>query len=66
MNKELSIILPIFNEKDSLPIMVRLLESTIKFPKEIIIVHDSHNDNALEVAKKLKNEFINPFNSSIA
>ena len=34
MKKELSIILPVFNEKDSLPIMVRLLNSTIKFKKE--------------------------------
>ena len=57
MKKEISIILPIHNEKDSLPIMVRLLESTIKFEKEIIIVHDSLNDTALEIAKKLSNEF---------
>ncbi len=57
MNKELSIILPIHNEKDSLPIMVRLLESTIKFPKEIIIVYDIKNDNSLEIAKELKDEF---------
>ena len=36
MKKELSIILPVFNEKDSLPIMVRLLNASIKFKKEII------------------------------
>ena len=44
MNKDLSIILPIYNEKDSLPIMVRILDSTIKFQKEIIIVYDSEKD----------------------
>lgn len=33
MKKELSIILPIFNERDSLPIMVRLLDSSINFKK---------------------------------
>ena len=44
MNKDLSIILPIYNEKDSLPIMVRILNSTIKFEKEIIIVYDSEKD----------------------
>lgn len=59
MKKEISIILPIHNEKDSLPIMVRLLESSIKFTKEIIIVHDTVNDNALEVAKELSSEFNN-------
>ena len=57
--KEISIILPIHNEKDSLPIMVRLLESSIKFDKEILIVHDSKNDNALEVASELSKEFNN-------
>ena len=57
MKKELSIILPVFNEKDSLPIMVRILESSIKFSKEIIIVYDSENDNTVEVAKELEKEF---------
>lgn len=57
MKKEISIILPIHNEKESLPIMVRLLESTIKFKKEIIIVHDSLDDNALGIAQELSNEF---------
>ena len=56
MKKELSIILPVFNEKDSLPIMVRLLNSSIKFKKEIIIVYDDHHDNSIEVAKELASE----------
>ena len=59
MKKELSIILPIFNERDSLPIMVRLLNSSIKFPKEIIIVYDSEQDNAINVAQSLVKEFDN-------
>ena len=59
MNKELSIILPVYNEKDSLPIMVRILNSSIKFKKEIIIVYDSENENTIEVAKDLASEFEN-------
>lgn len=59
IKKEISIILPIYNEKESLPIMVRLLESSIKFKKEIIIVHDAENDNSLEIANELVNEFDN-------
>ena len=59
MNKELSIILPVHNEKESLAIMVRLLISSLKFPHEIIIVHDSKEDNALDEANKLKKEFSN-------
>ncbi len=57
MNKEISIILPIYNEKDSLPIMVHLLEASIKIKKEIIIVYDNENDNALGVANELANEY---------
>jgi len=59
MNKELSIILPVHNEKESLAIMVRLLISSLKFPHEIIIVHDSKEDNALDEANILKKEFSN-------
>ncbi len=59
MKKEISIILPIHNEKDSLPIMIRLLNASIKFTKEIIIVYDTEKDNALDVAKELSEEFDN-------
>ena len=33
--------------------MVRLLDTTIKFPKEIIIVYDDVKDNSVEIAKEL-------------
>lgn len=59
MDKELSIILPVYNERDSLPIMVRILNSSIKFKKEIIIVYDSEKDNTIDVAKDLAKEFDN-------
>jgi len=59
MDKKLSIILPVYKEKESLPIMVRLLNSSIDFEKEIIIVYDDINDNSVKEAKKLENEFSN-------
>ncbi len=59
MKKEISIILPIHNERDSLPIMVRLLNASIKFTKEIILVYDTETDNALDIAKELSKEFDN-------
>ena len=59
INKKLSIILPVFNEKESLLIMVRLLNSSLKTDTEIIIVHDSLNDNSLESANILINEYEN-------
>jgi hypothetical protein len=45
--------------------MVRLLVSSLKFDHEIIIVHDTLKDNALEEANKLKKEFSNIKNSCL-
>lgn len=59
MNKEISIILPVYNEKESLNIMVRLLNSTLKIKNEILIVHDSLEDNSLIAAHILQKEFTN-------
>ena len=59
MDNKLSIILPVYNEKESLNIMVRLLNSSIKFSTEIIIVHDSLEDNSLDVANDLKKNYEN-------
>ena len=56
MDKKLSIILPVYNEKESLAIMVRLLKSTLKFENEILIVYDHPNDNCVEEAQKLEKE----------
>ena len=59
MNNKLSIILPVHNEKESLAIMVRLLNSSIKFETEILIVYDNINDSSVPEAKKLEKEFSN-------
>ena len=39
--------------------MVRLLNSSIKFKKEIIIIYDTENDNAINGARSLEKEFEN-------
>ena len=59
INRKLSIILPVYNEKESLLIMVRLLNSSLSIQTEIIIVHDNLNDNSLDSAKKLADEYDN-------
>ena len=59
MNKKLSIILPVFDEKESIDLMVRLLMSSLKFDKEILIIYDNLNDNSISEAKKLEKEFDN-------
>ena len=39
--------------------MIKILNSTLEFNNEIIIVYDHENDNSIPVAKKLKSQFNN-------
>ena len=60
MNKKnLSIVLPVYNEKESLSLMIKILNSSLDFEHEIIIVYDDEKDNTLPVAKKLQENFQN-------
>lgn len=52
----LTIILPIHNEKESLPIMIRLLNSTLKIEHEIIAVYEDDKDNAKSIGEELMKE----------
>ena len=55
--KELSIILPVKNEKESLPIMIKILKLSLDFSYEVIIVHDDLDDNTIPEAHKLQEQF---------
>ena len=60
MNKKnLSIVLPVYNEKESLSLMIKILNSSLNFEHEIIIVYDDEKDTSLPVAKKLQDSFQN-------
>ena len=52
MDKKLSIIIPVFNERESLSTMVRLLKSSLDFENEVLIVYDNLNITQFQ---KLKN-----------
>ena len=54
MDKKLTIILPVRNEKESLEIMIKLLNCSLDFEHEIIIVYDRDDDNSIDVAETLK------------
>jgi len=57
IKKELSIILPVKDEKESLPIMIKILKLCLDFPYEVIIVYDDLNDNTIPEARKLQEQF---------
>ncbi|OMH81514.1 Dolichol-phosphate mannosyltransferase, partial [Zancudomyces culisetae] len=52
-----SVLLPTYNERDNLPIIVTMLAKTFdenKIDYEIIIIDDNSPDGTLEVAKRLQ------------
>ena len=59
MKKQLSIVLPVYNEKESLSLMIKILNSTLDFENEILIVYDNEDDNSIPEAKKLQHQFDN-------
>ncbi|PAV76260.1 hypothetical protein WR25_02179 [Diploscapter pachys] len=57
-NPEYSILLPTYNERENLPIMVYLLEKYLKdINYEIIVIDDGSPDGTQDVCKKLQKEY---------
>lgn len=52
----ISIILPTYNERENIIIMIRELFKHIKQPLEVIVVDDNSPDKTAEVVKSLKNQ----------
>lgn len=59
MSDKLSILLPVYNEAESLKIMVKILEATVEIPHEILIIYDFPEDNSVTAAKELQEKFSN-------
>jgi len=68
INKELSIIIPVKDENESLPILISLikllldynyevLDFNLNYKYEIIIVHDEYNDKTIPTVHKLQEKF---------
>ncbi|PVU94537.1 hypothetical protein BB561_002472 [Smittium simulii] len=58
LQNKYSVLLPTYNERDNLPIIIRLLTKTFEensIDYEIIIIDDASPDGTLDVAKQLQN-----------
>ena len=54
----LTIIVPVFNEKDNISILVKeIYEKLYNIKFEIIVVDDNSTDGTIEVLKNLKNKY---------
>ena len=55
----LSILVPVRNEGANLEIFVKMLETFVETPHEILIIHDTKDDNSIDVVKRLSDKFNN-------
>ena len=53
----LSILVPVRNEGANLEIFVKMLEAFVETPHEILIIHDTKNDNSIDVVKRLSDKY---------
>ena len=58
MTTELSIIIPTYNEKDNIPILLHRIEA-LGMNDEIIVVDDNSNDGTAEVVQRLSSKYNN-------
>lgn len=54
---KVSIVLPVFEEQDSIDKVVRVVEALLRDTHEILVVYDLDDDPTLPVARKLADEF---------
>lgn len=54
----LSVIIPVFNEKNTVKELVRLVQE-VDIPKELIIVDDFSTDGTKDILKKIRNQYDN-------
>ena len=55
----LTVLVPVRNEGVNIKIMMKVLNGVIDVPHEVLFVYDHPDDNSIEVANKLKNQFSN-------
>ena len=55
----LTVLVPVRNEGINIKIMMKVLHGVIEVPHEVLFVYDHPEDNSIEVANQMKNQFPN-------
>lgn len=59
--REISIVLPVFNEGKSIERQIKLIEESVFQDHEILIIYDFNGDNTIEAAKRSQKKYKNIF-----
>lgn len=59
MNFELSILLPVRNEGMNLRIMLKILQAVLEYPHEVLVIHDSAEDDSIPAVKAMQSRYEN-------
>ena len=54
LNKKLSIIIPVYNEKDTIQKLLNKIYKLRNLKKEIIVINDASTDGTKEILEKIK------------
>ncbi|UZR94241.1 glycosyltransferase family 2 protein [Chondrinema litorale] len=60
LQPQISVVIPLFNEEESLPELVAWIDKVMKanqYSYEVILIDDGSKDNSWEIVKKLKTEY---------
>ena len=55
--KKLTVLLPVYNEAESVKVMGQILKATIEVPNEVLIVYDFPEDNSIPSAEWLQERY---------
>ena len=58
----LSLIIPVYNEKDNINLLLDNISNSIKIPISVEIIYDTEDDNTLPAVKEVKDNFNFPIN----
>ena len=53
MHPSISIVIPVFNEKENIKPVIYFIEEILSVPYEVLVIYDFEQDNTLPVVKEL-------------